>query len=126
MPRERLLVEYVNVLVSFFAKIHVQRAEMQVNDKDIFWKDIYATRMKFPLPTLETYFGDSYPQHVYAPKRDIFPQVIYTIRRLNETEDVFVWKRGVNRLLFLLQDRSYTPMYPEDTFSHEESLDEPL
>lgn len=124
--RSRLLCEYINALLSFFAGIQTERIKRGMiwsDDDRLPWSDILTRKNGFPLPTLSEYFGESFPS-VLERDQQSATVVREIINRLNETEDVSVWKRGINRLLQIVQGKAYRPFYPGDDYRPELSLEE--
>ena len=119
------LVDYVNQIITFFFNAQKKRAELNrpdVPDNQLLWKYIESEKQKTPLPIPSEYFRCKNQNLLLL---GVMKDLDLLVARLNETDDVVVWKRGINRLYQILQPNQNKWFYPGEDYDPDLSLDEP-
>jgi hypothetical protein len=121
-----MLVDYVNQIIVFFIKVQNMRTSLtkltEVRPDLLPWQYIERVKKDTPLPIPSVYFERKVPCHF--SRTDTIP-LDEIVARLNSTEDVLVWKRGINQLYRILQPSQINRFYSGENCNPDLSLEEP-
>jgi hypothetical protein len=121
-----MLVDYVNQIIAFFIKVQNMRTSLtkfdEVRPELLPWQYIERVKKDTPLPIPSEYFAIKAPRQF---SRVVTLELDEIVTILNSTEDIVVWKRGMNRLYRILLPNQISRFYLGENCNPDLSLEEP-